>query len=83
MTPLPPSRSQPPSLDRLLTRAQVIEELRKERGMLGLTAVAKRYELSPQQIADVLAIPPRARLSRRMYTKLRWKLWELFERLPE
>jgi len=49
--------------------------------MLGLTAVAKRYELSPQQIADVLAIPPRAKLSRRMYTKLRYRLWEFFEKV--
>jgi hypothetical protein len=59
----------------------VIAKLREERGMEGLTKTARRYDLAPQQVADVLA--GRAKLSRRMYTHLRYRLHEFFERMAE
>lgn len=70
-----PIRKPPPQL---LTRQQVVAVLREERARLGLAAVSRRYDISPQQIVDVLA--GRANLSKRMYTKMRWVMHELFER---
>jgi len=66
---------------RLLTREQVIAALRQERDDHGLTATADKYDLAPQQIADVLA--GRAKLSKRMVEKMSYKLHEFFEKVGE
>ena len=67
----------------LLTRAEVLALLRKERAMLGLTKTSEKYNLRAQQICDVLSEPPRARLSRRMAEALSFKLIELYEKVGE
>lgn len=70
-----------PARRRLLTRDQVIAALRKERGEKGLVKTAEEYGLPPSQLCDVLSVPPRARLSKRMVEALRYKLWEFYEKV--
>jgi hypothetical protein len=65
----------------LLTRDQVIEALRAEVTEHGLSVTARKSELSAQQISDVLR--GAARLSERMWKKLRWRRFELFEKIEE
>ena len=81
MTDSQPIRTGLPLPRHLLTRAEVIQKLREERGLNGLTKTAEKYDISPQQIADILA--GRAAMSKRVYTRLKYKLHEYFERLPE
>lgn len=69
-----------PTRPRLLTREQVLAALREEREREGLTRTAERYGLAVQQISDVLAVPPRTKLSRRMWTRLGYRLHEFFEK---
>lgn len=67
---------------KLLTREQVIEALRKEvesAGQGGMTATAKRYGLSVQQVSDVLN--GRARLTERMWTRLQYVAYTFFAKL--
>lgn len=74
--------TEPTPSRKLLTREQVIEALRKEvesAGQGGMTATAKRYGLSVQQVSDVLK--GRARLTQRMWEKLEYRYWEFFERM--
>lgn len=66
---------------RLLTRDQVLAALRQERGMLGLTATAEKYGLKPSQVCDVLAIPPRANLSKKMAEALSFQLVEMYRKV--
>jgi hypothetical protein len=74
--------SNPPAArPRLLTRTQVIAELRRQVDALGpggMTWIARHYGLQVQQVSDVLA--GRARLSRRMWDRLGWEMWEFFAR---
>jgi hypothetical protein len=44
-----------------------------------LSATARKYDLAPSQICDLLAEPPRTALSRRMAEKLQYRMWELYE----
>lgn len=69
-----------PKLDpkRLQTREQVIAQLRDEVEKDGLKITALRYDLAPQQVSD--CIHGRTRLSRRMYTKMKWTMYEFFAR---
>ena len=67
----------------LLTREQVVEALRYERGMEGLTKTAAKYGLRVSQICDVLSIPPRAKLSKRMALRLRYQLFEMYSRIGD
>jgi hypothetical protein len=74
----------PPARPRLLTRAQVVAELRRQVDALGpggMTWVARHYGLQVQQVSDVLA--GRARLSRRMWDRLGWEMWEFFAKKEE
>lgn len=73
--PLP---TRPPLPRHLLTRQEVLSRLREERGMLGLTKTAEKYDLKVSQVCDVLA--GRAALSRRMAEKLSYVMWTLYER---
>lgn len=59
----------------------MIAALRAERERDGLTQTARRYGLQVQQVADVLA--GRAKLSRRMWTALKYKMHEFFERTSD
>lgn len=71
---------------RLLTREQVLSVLREEvaaagtsaGGQGGLTATAKKYNLSVQQMSDVLA--GRSGLSKRVVERLQYKLHSFYER---
>lgn len=62
----------------LLTREQVVDALRSEVEANGLSVTARKYGLSPSQVNDV--IRGAARLSERMWRKLRYERFELFER---
>ena len=70
-----------PTRPHLLTRAEVIAELRRERGMEGLTKTATKYQIAPQQLCDVLA--NRAALSKRMAAKLAYIMHVLYEKVGE
>jgi hypothetical protein len=70
-----------PTPPRLLTCDQVISALRAERDRDGLAATARRYDLAPQQVCDLLA--GRTKLSRRMRQKLQYRLWEFFEKVGD
>jgi hypothetical protein len=65
----------------LLTREQVLAALREERGMHGLTVTANRYSIPVQQLCDVLSIPSRKKLSKKMLEALKIKLWEFYEKV--
>jgi hypothetical protein len=65
----------------LLTREQVIDALRSEVEANGLSVTARKYGLSPQQVSDVTR--GAARLSERMWKRLRYQRFELFERTEE
>lgn len=65
----------------LLTREQVVDALRSEVDANGLSVTARKYGLSPQQVSDVSR--GSARLSERMWKKLRWRRFELFEKIEE
>jgi len=65
---------------RLLTREQVVSALRAERERDGLTATARRYGLQVQQLCDLLADPPRTKLSSRMVEKLALIVHTFYER---
>jgi hypothetical protein len=80
----PAADSNPPGRPRLLTRDQVVAELRRQVNALGpggMTWIARHYGLQVQQVSDVLA--GRARLSRRMWDRLGWEMWEFFVRKEE
>lgn len=66
---------------RLLTRAEVLAVLRTERIENGLTATAHKYQLSPQQVNDVLS--GRAKLSKRMTERIGYKMWVFYEKKKE
>lgn len=68
---------------RLLTREQVLAALREERERGGLTRTAEHLGIKPQQICDLLAVPPRTKLSKRMWTQMGYKMHEFFEKLDE
>lgn len=74
-----PTRRRPPA--NLLTRDQILAELRRERGMDGLTKTAARYEIAPQQLCDVLA--GRSQLSKRMAERMKLVIWTLYEKRGE
>ena len=80
---MPDSKSTRPPRPRLLTRDQVLAALRAERGLHGLTATAEKYGLKASQVCDVLSIPPRARLSKRMAERLRFQLIEMYARIGD
>lgn len=65
----------------LLTRDQVVDALRAEVAANGLSNTARKYTLSPQQVSDVCR--GRATLTRRMWTMLRFRLHEFFEKVGE
>jgi 3-hydroxyisobutyrate dehydrogenase-like beta-hydroxyacid dehydrogenase len=65
----------------LLTREQVIDALRSEVEANGLSVTARKYGISPQQVSDV--VRGAAKLSERMYTRMKYVLHELFEREME
>lgn len=65
----------------LLTREQVVDALRAEVESNGLSVTARKYGLSPSQVNDV--IRGAARLSERMWRKLRYERFELFEKIEE
>jgi hypothetical protein len=65
----------------LLTREQVIDALRSEVEANGLSVTARKYGISPQQVSDV--VRGAARLSERMWKRLRYQRFELFERTEE
>lgn len=66
---------------KLLTREQVIDALRAEVAENGLSVTARKYELSPSQVSDVSR--GTAKLSERMYTRMKYVLHELFEKTEE
>lgn len=66
---------------KLLTREQVVDALRAECEEHGLSATARRYGLSPQQVNDVSR--GNARLTERMWTHLGYVLREFFEKAGE
>lgn len=68
---------------RLLTRQQVISALREERQQSGLVVTAEKYGIKPSQLADIIALPPRARLSRRVWESANYVMYELFEKKAE
>ena len=72
------SASSPPPR-RLLTRAQVLAALRREREDTGLSATARRYGISPQQLWNVLE--QSAPMSKRMLRKCKYRVWEFLERV--
>ncbi len=65
----------------LLTRDEVLAALRREREKDGLTVVARRYKISPQQLCDCLQ--GRASLSKRMVKRLKYRLRELYEKVED
>jgi hypothetical protein len=79
-----PSQPQPasqPVQSGLLTRDQVMAALNAEIAASSLTEVARRYALSPQEISNVRA--GRAGFSKRILARLRLRLREFYERLPQ
>lgn len=70
---------QMPSVAKLLTRAQVIEQLKVKIAKSRLSVVAAEHELSPQQLSDI--IYGRANLSTKAINKLSYKLWEFYEKI--
>lgn len=74
-----PAPAAPPSIARLLTRAQVIERIKLDMAKSSLTEVAARHEISPQQLSDLCY--GRANLSKKMLAKLSYRLWEFYEKV--
>lgn len=78
MTFTSPKSPMPAASVRLLTRSQVIAMLQHEVKQGSLTETAKKYEISPQQLSDI--IKGRAGLSKRVLDKLRLRAHEFYER---
>lgn len=78
--PTPSSTSSPPTSPRraLLTRAQVLATLRDEVSLHGLSNTARKYDLTPQQVWNVTQ--GGRRMTKAVYTKLNYVMYELFER---
>lgn len=79
--PTPSPTSSPASASprrALLTRAQVLAALREEVSLHGLSNTARKYDLTPQQVWNVAQ--GGRRMTKAVYTKLNYVMYELFER---
>lgn len=69
----------PPPCSQLLTKPQIIQKLKSEIALTSLTDTAEKYHIKPQQLSDIMY--GRANLSKKALAKLKWKLWEFYEKV--
>jgi hypothetical protein len=66
---------------KLLTEEEVLAHLREETSRSTQVEVAKKYDISPSQLNDILH--GRGGLSKMVLAKLRWRMIKLYQKLED